>query len=90
VVVPTCVGGLYLGGGLSGQETRLVGIGSILIWILIPSSKESWNKKNSPKGADLNAPVSWGRRITDLASAIILSHLLRTAFALALHERAMA
>jgi hypothetical protein len=55
---------------------------------LIASSKESWNRKNSPKGADFNAPVSWGRRITDLASVIILSHLLRTAFALALHKRA--
>jgi hypothetical protein len=59
-----------------------------LYLILIASSKESWNRKNSPMGAYLNAPVTWGRRITDLASVIILSRLLRTAFALALHERA--
>jgi hypothetical protein len=71
-----------------GQDARLVGMGSKVFWTLIASSKESWKRKDSPKGADLSAPVSWGRRI--VVSAITMSRLLRTAFALALHERAMA
>jgi hypothetical protein len=47
-------------------------------------------KEGFPNGADLSALVRWGRRITDFASVITISRLLRTAFALALHEREIA
>jgi hypothetical protein len=32
-------------------------MGSRVFWTLITSSKESWKRKDSPKGADLSAPV---------------------------------